>query len=508
MAVVLISSLYEGGRDQLAEALARKTNWPVLSREEAQEKARKAGIKVGRLEIAVMKNPALSNKLMRERDLYLAFITATVCEKARTGDLIYTGRSGHLMLPGISHRLRVGLTVPFDVRIRRAAKALKLPMEKAEPLLEKLDEDMERWIRWAHQVDDGRNPNYFDAFFNLENVTLSNAAAIVCTMADLPDFQATPVSKKRFSDLDLASRAKVRLALSEKTHDADLNVHADNGVLTVTYPPHQDYVSADISRVLAHLEGCRGIQCTMAETNILWVQEHFETESENFQQIMQLARRWGAAVELLRPVPSGTYPCCSKAAQIPQKEDETFREMREAANDGGIEDDEPVQVADDGGLVQTEEELIKAGRYGGKYTVCGGYDNVLDTFRGKGKYSLVVIGDMFLSKGSSTRTRRTRELAMSIRDRLKAPVITADELKSRFLFGRRQALALAGFLAVTVAVYFWIFSNQKTVLDFLSGKSTQHSRFFIAAVVALFVPSVAYVYGKVTELMLKIFNID
>jgi cytidylate kinase len=506
MAIVLISSLYQGGRDELAEVLARKTNWPVLNREEAQEKARKLGIKVGRLEISVMKMPGWSEKLAREKDVYLAFITAILCEKAREGDLIYTGRAGHLMLPGVSHRLRVGLTAQRETRVKRTAKALNLTLDKAESCLAQLDEDIEKWIHWVHHVDN-RNPENFDAFFNLENMSLSNVAGVVCSMATLPDFQPTPASTRTLDNLYLSSQAKLRLALNERTDEADLQIHAEDGVITVMYPPHQSGVSEHIPRVLADLEGCRGIQCTMAETNILWIQERFKTESENFKQIVDLAQRWGAAVELLRPIPS------TDALDYSANHDSTggngFGPVeRPSGYDGGVEDDEPAADRDDGGLDKTEEELIGLGRYGGRHTVSGEYDKLLDAVHGKGNYSLVVIGDMFLSKGHSTRTRRTRELAMAIRDRLKAPVITADELKSRFLFGKRQAVILAGFLILVFFIYAGVFTKQKQVLDFLSGPIHERYKWLAPAVLVLFVPFVAYVYGKVAELTLKIIRID
>ena len=47
-------------------------------------------------------------------------------------------------------------------------------------------------------------------------------------------------------------------------------------MLTVTYPPRQEINGRGYYQgVLEDLEGCREIQCTMAETNILWVQEDF-----------------------------------------------------------------------------------------------------------------------------------------------------------------------------------------------------------------------------------------
>lgn len=506
MTIVMISSMFQCGREELAQALARKTDWPVLNREELVDEARKLGIKIGRLEMAMIKTPGLSEKLVREKELYLAFLTAKLCEKAGQGNLIYHGRAGHLLLPGVSHRLRVGLTAPQEIRIKRTAQTLNLAPDKAEVYLARLDEDMGKWIRYMHRVD-GRDPNQFDLFFNLENMGLSNAAGILCATAELPDFQATPASLKLMNDLNLSAQAKLRLALDERTLQADLHVHADDGVVTVTYPPEHDRVSRHIPQVLAELSGCREIQCTMAETNILWVQERFEPGSSNFSRIIRLAQRWGAAVELMRLIPPGELP--GGAETLAANPDYSYaRQECSLAADGGVQDDDPQTAMDDGGLGRTEEELVDLGRFGGRHTVCGGYDQILERVQGSGRYTLVVIGDMFMSKGHSARTRQTRELALNIRDRLKAPVITADELKSQLLFGKRQAATLLGYLALIVLIYVLVFTNQMPVLDFLGGPLHQDFKIVAAVAVALFSPLIAYVYGTVSGLTLKIINID
>ena len=177
-------------------------------------------------------------------------------------------------------------------------------------------------------------------------------------------------------------------------------------------------------------------------------------------------------------------------------------------DDGGIEDDDPLTIINDGGLSATIEELIERGRCGGGLSICGGYDKILERVQGDGDYALVVVGDMFLSKGKSTRTRRTRELAMTIRDRLKAPVITADELQAKFMFGKRQALSLVGYGLAVALLYYLVFNNQEQVLTFLSGPIHEKLKWLAPLTIFMFVPVIAYLYGAVTGLALKLINID
>lgn len=503
MTIVMISSTHHDGGEKLVHSLSQKTNWPVVTREEAADKAREWGIKLGRLEVSMIKTPGATEKLAKEKEMYLAFITSMLCDKAREGNFIYYGRSGHLLLPGVSNRLRVGLTAPKETRIENAARTLRMTPEKAETFLDQLDDDVGKWNRYVHTMD-GRNPICFDVFFNMENIGFSNAASVLCSMAELPDFQPTPASTKLLNDLSLTARAKLRLALDEKTNAAHLLVRADDGIVTVIYPPNQQEVERHISTVLNGLEGCRRTVCTMADTKVLWVQERFDPDSDNFAQIKRLAERWGAAVELLRLLPPSEYPDQPVVSEAASEEGPTSSKMY----DGGVQDDEPISEQDDGGLHRTQEELVDLGCYGGSLTVTGGYEQILERVQGNSYFTMVVIGDVYLSKGHSTRTRKTRELALNIRDRLKTPVITSDELKTRFLFGKQQAFRLIAYFAVVAFLYAVVFTNQAKILNWVGGDAHQNTKWLTAVGIALFVPAIAYIYGTVTGLALKIINID
>ena len=506
MPIVLISSSPHGAGEELARELERKTGWPLFSRQQLVDMAHEQGIRLSRLETSIVKSPVIPEKLAREKELYLALVTAKLYENAREGNLIYYGRAGHLSLPGVSHRLRVGLAVPRLTRIENVARNLKLSPEKAAEYLDLLDGDIEKWIHYVYRQE-AKDSAQYDIFFNLQNMSLANAAMLLCETASLPDFRPTPLSTKRLDDLYLAARAKLRLAEDEHTRALDLGVRAVGGVVTVTYMPRQEEAAQSISHVLQDLEGCRENVCTMAETSILWIQEAFDPNGESFHQITRLAQRWGAAVELLRLDPFKSDAQSSPAVD-PDFAPPRPRKPAAQVFTGGVEDDESVAPADDSGLALTQEALVSLGRSAGGFSVYGGTGEVIEALKDTSHFSLVVLGDLFLEKGPESRKRLTREMGVAIREQVKAAVISADELESRFLFGKKQAVKAALCAAMVVCLFALVFHFQDPILNFLGGEMHARWKWPAAILVVLFVPLVAYTYGTLAGLVLKLVDID
>jgi hypothetical protein len=223
--------------------------------------------------------------------------------------------------------------------------------------------------------------------------------------------------------------------------------------------------------------------------------------------VVEIATKWNAAVELVRLEP-GNGAQTPEPPEAPAKA-EAPSTPREA--DGGIEDDREESAADDGGLATTIEELARMGRSGGGRVVRGGGDRIADTLDRTAPYTLVVVGDLFSGKGREAALRLRRELQGFLSDRIKVPVVTTDELKAHFLFGWRDALRLAGFLAAVCVMYVLVFSNQEPVMRFMSGTwggGKMPARMLLAGAVFSFIPAVAYLYGSVAEALMKLIKME
>jgi cytidylate kinase len=536
MQIICVSMGTYGGAKELAQNLSEKMGYPCLCREDLIEAAIQEGIQVGKLEMAMVKPRGFTERLARERDHYLSFSRAFLCEQALKGNVIYYGRTGHLLLPGISHVLRVRVVWDMEHRIQAIMQKMGLEREKALRYVQEVDEDRARWVRAMYGIAVEEAINY-DVTVNLQQLTVTNASSALVSVAQLPDFQMTPASEKALRDLHLGATARLALARDRRTHSAALKVRADAGVVTVSYRPQDNAVAKFIPPVLEPLEGVKDLRITMATANLLWIQEEFQPESELFGKVVEIATKWNAAVELLRLAPEGETPTESdeSTAQAGFPAD-TISETGPRAvpdtgapvdvsppeYDGGIETDEEEEALQDGGLQTTLDKLAEVGRSGGGRSVFGNRQRLVDSLDRTFPYTLVVVGDLFLSKGHAARQRAIRDLRGFLEDRIRAPIVTADEIGSQYLFGKRDVLRAGFFLLVTIAVFVLVLTNQDLVLAFLAntgwyaeaagrsalGRFEWLPKLVVSAALFLFIPVVAYSYGRVASTFLKLIKME
>lgn len=499
MPVVFVSSLPFGGGERLARELAKKLGYGFLSREDVVARANEAGIPVGKLEVAMVKKPAVQERMARLRDRYLALATSVIAERAAQENIVYAGRAGHLLLPGVAHVLRVRVVPEPAQRLDNVMQRLKLPREKAQKFLEEVDEDVRAWVHFVHGVELDDPANY-DMVINLEHLSLANAAAALCAIAELPDFKPTPASTRAMADKLLQARARIRLALDERTAESDLTVRAAGEVVTVTYVPRQASAAPSIPEVLKELPGCREIRCTMAATNVLWIQDSFDPASATFRHVNELARRWGAAVELLMYIPQGEGGTIPVSAPAAPKMD---------ASTGGIEEDVSAQVPKEQQALQTAvEAFIKEGRSGGGQAVAGGRERLVAALNPGVQYSLVIVGDLYQGRPAAVRTRLARETLQYLQTRIKAPTISAEELSKRMAMGWKGALEGLGATLGVVLLLSQVFLHQGALRSVLGGAIHQGHRWLSVLVVIVGAPVMAALYGFVAKTLLKLIKFE
>ena len=494
-----------------AQTLARKLDYECLGQEDLADLAIQEGIAVGKLEMAAVKKRHLTERQVLEKEHFLAFITRVLCERVLENNLVFHGRAGHLAVPGLTHVLRIRTKIETETHIEEVMSRLSLDRLKAGQYVERVDEDISRWVRTMYNISGDPWAGY-DLAINLDRVDVGGATTSLCGFVQLPEFMATPASAHVLENLLLAARVRIALARDERTWAASFSVKAEAGHLTVSYLPRDMAVGVRAPDVVTKVSGVEDLTCTVASSNILWVQERFQASGRTFDAVVKAATHWHSAVELMKltPAPAGSSSTDETgrdtgAEVAPPPPLFTARQV-----DGGIEDDTERST----GLIGEDDDL--RGMFGelNARGIAGSASRLPDDMRRiraavdrSIPYSLVVVDEVFLDHGHAARLRKTRELVGRLGEVISAPVVGAEDLDqmvhtSWFDYARMIALA-----TVMVVVFLLVFSHQKEVLDFFSP-TTAGAKIVAAFVLLLAVPIFAVMYGTLTGAVLRLFHVE
>lgn len=506
MQIICISRGGYGYSQELAEELAKRTSYPCISRGSILEEAAKFGISVGKIEVEILKKRPITEALRMEAERYRAFVAAKLCEKVlKEGNLIYHGRAGNLVLGGISKILGVRVISDTETGINKVMSDKNLSRAKAKRYVEDVEEDIKRWVKTLYRQDI-ENPFLYNATLNSSDLSVKSAAASIQSLAALPEFQMGKADEQAIKDLLLASKCHLELSGNENTKNLNIKVSAKNGHVSVNYLPGQAFFAENIPVVLERMKEVKSYVCTVASTNIVCIGDRFDPGSEEFENMIEVAEKWNAAIDLVR-----VAPFAEKVDSGPDR----FEKMSQISmeNGGILEESDPLTGFNSGdsyGVQKAMDRLIKVGRAGTSHTVGGGEKNAAGYISKTGDYSLVVVGDVFSSKDVS-KARLKRDYINLLADKFKVPVISSDELKSHYLFGKMQMLSLfiTGF--VSILIYLGVFKFQEPILKFISagqaGGSIK-SKVFVSIIIAFVVPVIAFIIGGFYSNVLKLIRLE
>ncbi|MFB3915950.1 MAG: cytidylate kinase family protein [Terriglobales bacterium] len=232
MSVITISrGSYSGGK-MLAEALAQKLGYRCIDRDLIVQKAAASGISGEELKTALDKPPTFLGHSRHAAYVYLAVIQAALTEEVRSGNAIYHGLAGHLLLKDATHVLRTRVVAPMEFRIAKVQQRLELSRKQAIAYIQKIDEERRKWTHSLYGVD-WADPALYDIVINLDRLKIEQACEVICSMLKQEPFRWTRENQQAMEDLAIASRIRANLATNFTTSELELEIKVHSGVVMV-----------------------------------------------------------------------------------------------------------------------------------------------------------------------------------------------------------------------------------------------------------------------------------
>jgi cytidylate kinase len=230
MAIITVSRGSMSGGKELAQCLAKRLGYPCLSREEVVEEAERLSPKREHLEGA--QAIGAWERMTMDRCLYFAAVQSALADKCLSGNLVYHGHSGHLLLKGVPAVLKIRLIAPIAKRIQTVMERQGLAYEAARDYIHHIDRDRARWTKFVYRVD-WEDPANYDLVVNLADIDLDTACDMVASVAQRPPWLSTELVRKKLSDFALACRVKLALARSSEARAICFNATADDGKVEI-----------------------------------------------------------------------------------------------------------------------------------------------------------------------------------------------------------------------------------------------------------------------------------
>lgn len=264
----------------MAEMIAQELGCPCIGREALMGEALNLTSASGGQAVDPSEISALWDRLSWDRSTYLSALQAALASHAVSGNLVYHGLAGHLLLRNIPRILRVRIIAPMETRIEIVARNEKVGREEAEAYIRKVDEEWKRWTRFVFDVD-WHDPSLYDLVINLEKLDVGGACATVMEAVRRPEFEITDEIREQIKDLALASRVKLVLAMVPASLDMKLEVSARRGEVMLKGQAPADLPPEVISRaegflaaVVGQTLGVRSVTMELGQSRDALAPEH------------------------------------------------------------------------------------------------------------------------------------------------------------------------------------------------------------------------------------------
>jgi len=258
MPVITISrGSYSRGKE-VAEKVAAELGYECISRDILIEASEEFNIPEIRLVRALHDAPSALERYTHGRERFVSYIRKALLQHIQKDNVVYHGLAGHYFLLDLPNVLKIRIISDIEERVKEEVRRENISEEKARYILKKDDDERRKWGLRLYGIDTW-DSRLYDMVINIKNLSVKDAADLICSTVQKPNFKTTPESQKIIDDALLA--AKVHAALVKLSPKSI--VTADDGVVRIG---DQDGVldikadaSNEIKRVAESVEGVKEV---------------------------------------------------------------------------------------------------------------------------------------------------------------------------------------------------------------------------------------------------------
>ncbi|MBI9090545.1 MAG: cytidylate kinase-like family protein [Desulfobacterium sp.] len=258
MSIITISrGSYSMGKT-VAEEVAQKLNYEVISREVLLDACNRFNVPAIKLKSAIHDAPGILERYRHSKQSYIAYIRSTLVERVVGGNVVYHGLAGHLLLKGLPNVLKVRITADLEKRISIVVERDKISPVEAGKLI--LDDDKQRQ-KWTHSLygEDPRDTSLYDLSICIDKLSIEDAVDFICQAAGAKGVQPTEKSKQKVKDMAVACRVKADL-VDEFPNIAVTCEYGNVLIYTKSKDPTTGKLSRQLNKIRENISGINHLE--------------------------------------------------------------------------------------------------------------------------------------------------------------------------------------------------------------------------------------------------------
>lgn len=231
MAIIAISRQVAALGDEIAEAVAQKTGYKFINRQEIERRIVDLGFSADKLKKYDERKPGFFASLVKDRDEYLHYLQIAVLESAAEGNCILIGRGAFLILKNLPNLLSLRFVAKNEIRMARLQNEFNWNEKQALQRINESDENRYGFHKsfFNVEIDDA---SHFLMVLNTGIFTEESASTLICSMlSDFIDDEKERDGKKQLFELLKCQRLVDKLIFEQKLSIEFLRAVIKDGAL-------------------------------------------------------------------------------------------------------------------------------------------------------------------------------------------------------------------------------------------------------------------------------------
>lgn len=254
MAVVFISRGTASGVQALMDGFGTRTRATWIAREDLVRQVSQHGDWATKLVEQLSQAISAYDHFGRIRRPYIVLMRQALLEKIRHDNVIYHGFSGHLLVPRLSHFVRIRISAPLSLRVSMTMARLRCNQEHALAHISQSDEQQVRWARFMYGHDI-RNPALYDLNVSLGHLTIKALCGVLEHVLQERDLQPPEELKAQVEHLFLEASVEAALVIDPRTREFEIGARLENGCMLLTGPYLEDTDREAVMEVARKVDG-------------------------------------------------------------------------------------------------------------------------------------------------------------------------------------------------------------------------------------------------------------